>query len=145
MCLLIEVLLPDVPAPAAGRLTRAAAEAGLLELLAQRQPRGAGGARFLVGEPHQGCACSLLGDEADWDAPFYALRPGAVNPLAQTLAFLREHAGPAGMYVRGTWLSGALEPLGETSQPAAGSDLFKDLRAARLASSRVYRVRPLIP
>ena len=32
-----------------------------------------------------GCACSLLADDADWDAPFWSMRSEVLEPLAQTL------------------------------------------------------------
>jgi hypothetical protein len=33
-----------------------------------------------------GCACSLLADDADWDAEVWSMRPEVLAPLAQTLA-----------------------------------------------------------
>ena len=32
-----------------------------------------------------GCACSLLSDDADWDADFWAMRPEILEQLARTL------------------------------------------------------------
>jgi hypothetical protein len=32
-----------------------------------------------------GCACSMLGDEAHWNAETWAVRPELIEPLAQTL------------------------------------------------------------
>jgi hypothetical protein len=40
-----------------------------------------------------GCACSLLDDDADWDAPTWAMRPEAREALARTLAAFAEGAG----------------------------------------------------
>ena len=140
MCLLLEVLLPGHPPEEAGRLTRAAAEAGHLELRAQRQPPRGQGSRFLLGEPRQGCACSLMADDADWDAPYYALRPQMAEPLARTFEFLRTHAGAAGMYVRAAWVSDAPKPLAPGETTYASAELVVDIRAARIANNRAYRV-----
>jgi hypothetical protein len=143
MCLLLEVLLPGVAPDAAGEVTRAAAREGLLELRAQRRSRGARGARFFVGEPGQGCACSLAAEDADWDAPYYALRAEVAERLAQTLEFLHRRAGLAGMSVRAAWVSDRLDPLtADGAGPEAASVVFDDVRAARIANGRVYRVAP---
>lgn len=141
MCLLIEVLVPGLSGAAAGQLTREVAGAGLLELHAQRQPRGASGALFLVSEPRQDCACSLSADDADWDAPHYTLRPDAAERLARTLEFLLARAGPDGLAVRAAWVDDARQPLAQTATPpVAVSALLADLRRARIANSRVYRI-----
>ena len=134
MCLLIEVEAIDVPPRAAGELTRDAAEAGVLRLQAQRAPRGAVTSRYLVGD---GCACALLGDNADWDAPFYALDPARGADLARTLQFL--HSRSPRLRVRAVWAEGAL-----SSHPPAGARranlaaLLADVRAGRLANNLVY-------
>jgi hypothetical protein len=70
MCLLIEIQMPGLPRTQAGSLTREMSAQGLLELSAQRQPRDAVGSRFLLSEPNQGSACSLLGENADWDQAY---------------------------------------------------------------------------
>src|SRR5687768_2144512 len=114
MCLLIEVVLPDLPSAEAGALTRAAVGTGVLEIRAKRQKRGEPGARFSLGEPGEGCACSLAGEEADWNAPYYVLRPEAGERLARTLEFLASRAGPAGLGVRAAWVDAAAEPLRAT-------------------------------
>lgn len=33
-----------------------------------------------------GCACSLLADDAEWDAEFWSIRPENLEPLVRTLA-----------------------------------------------------------
>ena len=141
MCLLIEVVMSGVPGAVAGEVSRAATAADLLALHAQRQARGEPGARFLISEPHEGCACSLTADDADWNASHYTLRPDAAEHLARTLEFLLDRAGPDGLYVRAAWVSDPHEPLAHPSaHPVAASTLLADVRAARIANNRVYRV-----
>jgi hypothetical protein len=45
-----------------------------------------------ISEPGQGCACSMLHDDADWDAPAWRMRPELLPQLASTLAKNREHS-----------------------------------------------------
>ena len=49
-----------------------------------------------------GCACSLLAENADWDAEVWAMRSDVLEPLARTLSSLAE-AGPEGMVVEALW------------------------------------------
>ena len=142
MCLFIEVLLPGIPASEAGKITKAAAAGGYLELHAKRQRRGAIGSRFFVSEPRQGCACSLAAEEADWKASHYALRSEIVDSLARTFEFLLDRAGPEGAFVRAAWVSDAYEALAASqAPPVVPAVLLADLRRARMANNHVYRVR----
>jgi len=45
-----------------------------------------------------GCACSLLGDDADWGAATWAMRPEVLERLAKTLEILSLH-GPKELLV----------------------------------------------
>jgi hypothetical protein len=136
MCLLIEVEAADVPPRAAGELTRAAAEAGVLPLRAQRAPRGATASRYLVGN---GCACELLGDTADWGAPFYALDPARAPDLARTLEFL--HGQSPRLRVRAVWAEGALAAHPPADARRVGlAALLADVRAGRMANNLVYEL-----
>src|SRR5262245_17750275 len=40
-----------------------------------------------------GCACSLLADDADWDAPAWSLRPEIRDSLARTIEMFGESLG----------------------------------------------------
>jgi hypothetical protein len=134
MCLLIDVEAIDVPPRTAGELTRDAAATGVLRLQAQRAPRGATTSRYLVGD---GCACALLADNADWDAPFYALDSARCADLARTLEFL--HGRSRRLRVRAVWAEGALSahpPAGTTQASLAA--LLSDVRAGRIANNVVY-------
>ena len=49
-----------------------------------------------------GCACSMLSEDADWDAEVWAMKAGLLEQLARTLSALAEH-GPKGMAVEALW------------------------------------------
>ena len=43
-------------------------------------------------EARQGCACSMLHDDASWDAASWLMRPEVLPPLGATLAKIREQS-----------------------------------------------------
>jgi len=49
-----------------------------------------------------GCACGLLGDDADWDAETWAMRPEVIEPLARAFEALLQH-GTARAAVEALW------------------------------------------
>ena len=55
----------------------------------------------LVGEDGT-CACSLLADDAEWDAPTWQMRPEVLPKLAVTLACVADHA-PDGFILDVLW------------------------------------------
>jgi hypothetical protein len=141
MCLLIEILMPGVPRTEAGTLSREAARQGLLELSAQHQPRNAVGSRFLLSQPNQGCACSLLGENADWGRVYYELDPAHTPALEATLRFLATKAGLPGFALRAAWLDGAFEDAATaTVRSARLADLLDDVRAARIGNNVRYEI-----
>ena len=141
MCLLIEILMPDVAAVDAGSLAREAAALGLLQLSAQKQSRASVGTRFLLSEPQQGCACSLLAENADWDSAYYALDPARLATLEATLVFLAARAGSSGFALRAAWLDGTFQDAGAASaRPAALAELLADVRGARIGNNVRYEV-----
>jgi hypothetical protein len=56
-----------------------------------------------ISEPVQGCACSLLADDADWDAAVWSMRPEVLPQLAATLATLRQHTAE-GFVFQALWV-----------------------------------------
>jgi hypothetical protein len=48
-------------------------------------------------------ACSLLGDDADWDAETWAMRPETLERLARTLAILSTRR-PKSLFVAALWV-----------------------------------------
>jgi hypothetical protein len=55
-----------------------------------------------------GCSCSLLADDADWNAATWALRPDAVAAVVATLRILLEH-GPATLRISALWAGESVE------------------------------------
>jgi hypothetical protein len=141
MCLIIEIEMPGVPRSEAGSLRGETTKRGLLTLSAERQPRHAAGSRFLLSEPNEGCACSLLGENADWDQPYYQLNPARMAFLEATLRFVAEKAGVAGFSLRAVWLEGALEDAAAAKVRVARlGKLLEDVRASRLANNVLYKI-----
>jgi hypothetical protein len=84
-----------------------------------------------------GCACSLLADDADWAAPFWSMRPGVLEPLAQTL----EAVGAAmeeEFTVAARWVGDS--PPHE--QVVSLAELVAVARAGQLGTRTRYRVPP---
>ena len=104
MCLELTV---RVPAAARAELEAAVHEVspGDLRVELAHAPRWPwarhGDAEAVVSE-NGGCACSMLTDQADWDADAWAMRPEVLEPLARTLSTLAER-GPEGMTVEALW------------------------------------------
>jgi hypothetical protein len=53
---------------------------------------GRGNPRLSISEKGEGCACSMLTDETDWNAPTWDIRPELLPYLALTLLFISEQA-----------------------------------------------------
>ena len=49
------------------------------------------------------CACSLLSDDADWNAAVWAMRPDVLEPLGRTLELLAAQ-GPPVIAVQALWV-----------------------------------------
>ena len=49
------------------------------------------------------CACSLLADDADWNAAVWAMRPDVLEPLGRALEVLATQ-GPSVLAVQALWL-----------------------------------------
>ena len=53
-----------------------------------------------------GCACSLLGDDADWNSESWAMRPEILEPLASVIEGLCRRI-PSGLQVEALWVGEA--------------------------------------
>lgn len=90
MCLILTV---TAPAKFRDRFAEACRKAGAfgLDIRIEHPPRWPWArerpVRAFISEDG-GCACSLLGDDADWKAEAWAMRPEIVGALAQTLEVL---------------------------------------------------------
>ena len=51
---------------------------------------GRGNARFNISEANEGCACSMLTDDADWNAEFWDLQPALLPHTANLLSLINE-------------------------------------------------------
>ena len=84
-----------------------------------------------------GCACSLLSEMADWNAPTWELRPEVLEPLAQTVLALAERF-PAGFTITPVWVSDSVRSeIAVTSLALANT-----IRQNRLANWTRYVVHP---
>ncbi len=91
MCLYIEIELPKVDKQKAGEITKQAKRANVLEIRAIRS-KEKDVCRFFISENENNCACSLLGDNADWNLPTWEFRNEYLPRLVETIHFLSKVA-----------------------------------------------------
>lgn len=84
------------------------------------------------------CPCSLLAEDADWDAPYWSMRPVVLEPLAQTLEAVST-AAPQGFRFAAVW-EGTVHRKEEIVSVAG---LLTRVRASRLGTETCYRVHPI--
>jgi len=82
-----------------------------------------------------GCACSLLADDADWNADSWAMRPEILDRLAETIRILLEE-GPARLTIEALWIGEA--PHQTTKTTAA--ELVALARSSRLGTKTTYEL-----
>ena len=80
-----------------------------------------------------GCACSLLSDEADWNADVWAMRPEILEPLARTLEILAQN-GPLNLAIEAVWVG---EKARKTTQ-VTPSELAQLVRSNGLGTRTKY-------
>ena len=112
MCLILAVTAPAGKREELEDASRKAAVGGL-RVEMEHPPRWPWArqtpARAVISE-EGGCACSLLSDQADWNADTWAMRPEILEQLARTLQILVEE-GPPNLSVQALWVG---ETPGET-------------------------------
>jgi len=81
-----------------------------------------------------GCSCSLMSDNADWNAPTWDLDPKVLDGLARALRLLAEEAG--GFELQALWIGD--EP--QTRSHSSLSKVVSDLQQNRLRNRHVYVV-----
>lgn len=81
------------------------------------------------------CACSLLSDDADWNAEVWAMRPEVLEPLERTLEVLA-YQGPERLAVQALWIGE--QP--ELERRVSGSELASLARQSRLGTRTRYVV-----
>src|SRR5262245_61266680 len=79
-----------------------------------------------------GCSCSLMADEADWNAPVWALEPDVLAGLASALQLLYEEAG--GFTFQASWIGDAPD----TRERVALRDVLRNARENRIKNRYVY-------
>jgi len=82
-----------------------------------------------------GCACSLLAEDADWDAEAWAMRADVREPLAQTLEGLGA-AVPGGVIIEALWVG----ERPEREQRVTPAELAALARAGTLGTRTRYVV-----
>jgi hypothetical protein len=139
MCLM---LVASTEAPAREKLADAArkASATALRVEMEHAPRWPWAretpARATISE-EGGCACSLLSDDADWNADAWVMRPEILEQLARTLEILSDE-GPPNLFVEALWLGEA--PSVTTS--VTRSELVELARSSRLGTRTRYELTP---
>jgi hypothetical protein len=82
-----------------------------------------------------GCACSLLTDDADWDAEVWAMRPEVLDPLAVTIERLID-AAPEGLIVEALWIG----DVPERTITVIAAELGELARTSRLGTHTRYEI-----
>ena len=103
MCLLLTVRLSEQDAARAPEIASAVTAAGDLEVSSCRRLLRRRSHDLNISEPTQGCGCSLLADDADWDAPAWSMRPEVLPQLSATLAAIRQHTAK-GFVFQALWV-----------------------------------------
>ena len=139
MCLILTVAAPASERQKLEDAARKAAVAGL-QVEVEHPPRWpwarqAPARAVISGEG--GCACSLLGDDADWNAEAWAMRPEILEQLALTLQILADE-GPPNLSVEALW---AGEAPSETAR-VTPSELAELARSSRLGTRTRYELAP---
>jgi cytochrome c5 len=91
MCLIMTVRLSESDAARARDIAAAANSPDAVEVAAAHRLFRRATRDLNICEPAQGCACSMLHDDADWGAPTWRMRLEVLPRLASTLAKIREH------------------------------------------------------
>jgi hypothetical protein len=130
MCLFIDVEpLGTGPARARRRSTALPLPVGALRVTAHR-------GRLTVSE-EGGCGCSLLADDAAWEAPAWHLRADVCDALARTVLALAERL-PGGFALQALWAGDAAGSVAHVS----AAELAERVRSNMLANFTRYVVHP---
>lgn len=137
MCLM---LIATAEAAERSRLERAARQASAagLHVTVEHPPKWPWAretpARATISEDGA-CACSLLSDDADWNATCWSMRPDALDRLAQTLQILVDE-GPRRLTIEALW-------IGETPRDTrrlTRAEFVQLARSSRLGTRTRYEL-----
>ena len=97
---------------------------------------GLGNPRLSISEAGEGCACSMLTDETDWNAPAWDIQPTLLLPLANSLEFISKWAAD-GLTFEALWAGDKPEKNLEVSP----DELLGIVRENRVGTKTRYTVR----
>jgi hypothetical protein len=126
------VCLEIVAIPGVAGKVSARALASVSGLTVTKADRALAGAFRFGREP--GCSCSLLADEADWNAPVWALEPTVLEGLATAVELLATRAG--GVRFQALWLGESLRSEGRIQL----KELLRQIRRNNVWNRHAYLV-----
>jgi hypothetical protein len=104
MCLIVSVELPTQTPKFLAEIASELSQLSPLDVHVARGRRP----RLTLSERNQGCACSMLADDADWNAATWAMRPQSTATIAETLAAIGKVArGP--LVFQAVWIGDKTE------------------------------------
>jgi hypothetical protein len=136
MCLVLTVEIPETARSSLEATARSLPPTALLLSVTPRARwpwAGMTSTRGIISE-EVGCACSLLADDAAWDAPVWSVRP---DVLAQTLVAVGA-AVPEEFTVAALWVG----DVPEREEVVTLEQLVAVVRMGRLGTRTRYRVPP---
>ncbi len=137
MCLQIEIEIPAHDRGEVERTARAIESTIPLEFALASFSKKSRRARLTISEPDQGCACSLLADDASWEDQFWRLRPEALRWLSEAVrSILQQKRGEIGFSA--AWLGPDRHNLQE--QPIAAGDLVRTISQGEISPRKRYLV-----
>jgi hypothetical protein len=138
MCLTISVELPMMPKQEVVRLASQGSSSEGLEIHFEGTVSffGRGNRRLTISEAGEGCACSMLTDDADWNAPTWDIQPTLLMPLTNSLAYISERAAN-GLILEALWAGD--EP--EKNLELSSGELLSTVRENRVGTKTRYIVR----
>ena len=97
---------------------------------------GRGNPRLSISEAGEGCACSMLTDDADWNAPAWDIQPTLLLPLSNLVRYISERASN-GLILEALWAGDKPEKNLELSP----DELLSVVRENRVGTKTRYIVR----
>jgi hypothetical protein len=135
MCLLVTVELTGVDPKHAAAIASHCSENHDLAVTAKRSRKHSSASLFTIAGKAEGCACSLLADDADWNAATWSLRADVPHKLAGVVRCLLGRA-------RGD-VSFAAAWIGEEPFEAtiSSGDLLNTIEGGAVATKTRYTIR----
>jgi hypothetical protein len=131
MCLTMTVQLKK---PLGDGISRIPAT-GVLSIIEHRNWRRKPTGLLTISEPSEGCACSMLTEDADWGRPHWDMRPEVLPQIAKTLDAIHQQV-PEGFEFEALWIGD--EPDGTEAVT------IEEMRSLILAGQIGQKVRYVI-